>query len=140
LVVGVGKFLVCPTGITAVLEPPLRKLNRHYPWKWVPASIALLLLAVYDEGTSWQIAFAKLTEEEHKMIDDAFGVLRWVSIDGIQTLEHDSDVVESIMKLVDWAPTLAARCPNASVSEDLSNLRLWNCEQLDDCVMRGFLS
>ena len=140
LVVEVGRFLVCPTGITAVLEPSLRKLSRHYPWKWVPAGIAMLKLAVLDQGTSWQMAFAKLTEEEHEMIDNAFGVMRWVSIDGVETLEHDSDVVDSIMKLVDWAPTLAAKCPHESLAKDLSSLNEWDAQQLDDCVMRGFLS
>ena len=121
--------------------PQLKLLSRHYPWRWVPTGIAMLLLVVHDAGLAVEVAKSKLSSDQRAMLEHELSSIERVWEDGeVVALEHDSDFVESIIQIVDWAPAAARQCPYQSVSHDLMKLGDWSLKELDEYVMRSFMS
>ena len=150
-----GDFLVCETGVTAKLKPPLEMMSNHYRWEKVPPSIAALKLVVMnndlDNGRVASFVYSMMSESQKAMLDASIGKVVWTceehhiqncEIDGHGPggeYEHSSDLVESVEKIWDWMPSLASRCPYKSVAHDLVHIREMCDESLDDYVMRRLI-
>lgn len=132
----VGRFLVDCTGVTAELSPLFPcKLSRHYPWRFVPRGIAMMMLVIYGETFTFDMAVSKLSCAERDMLEAACGDFRWTNDGGRYLLEHDSDLVESIFRLADSSAVLARSCPSKSIAYDLEQLVKWNSDELNSYVM-----
>jgi len=95
-------------------------------------------LVIYGDNLAAEMALSQLSSCEADMLEDACGPLSWSMEDTTPILEYETDFVESIFKLVEWAPRLISQCPYKSVNRDLAKLGEWSIDQLDSYVMSGF--
>jgi hypothetical protein len=139
LVVSVGSFKVCETGVTADLKSPLSLLSRHYRWKWVPPGIAALRLITMGEGNCAFWVYNHMTENQKDTLEDKFGEIRWTQEEEVLYMDHDSDFIEAIEEIWDWMPSLVSKCPYQSVAHDMAMVRRLDLASLDKYVMSHLL-
>ena len=137
----IGKFKICKSGITAVFKPPVPSiLSRHYPWKQVPMILGLLELLIYGDNDACEFALSKLTDCQLALSNDLFGRLEWIEENGQNVLLYETEFVESLLLLIQWAPLLAEQCPYKSVSYDLEKMSEWDIDTQSSYVMRNFVN
>lgn len=139
LILGMGSFLVCDTGVTAKLAPPLGILSRHYDWKWIPPGFAALRLAMTGEGESPGMLYRYMSSSQRDMLEDKLGVCSFSWEGDQEYFNHDSDLVDDVERVWDWMPSLIPVCPYQSVAHDIRMVRGMSDPDLDRYVMGKLL-
>jgi len=139
LVLNSGSFLVCETGVTAKLSPPLGFLSRHYEWKWVPPGIGALRLAVLGEGDTPSTLYRFMNERQKDQLEMELGKVYWTCEEHKDFLEHNSTLADDVSRIWDWMPSLVSKCPYQSVIHDINMVRDMSDQELDSYVMAKLL-
>ena len=116
----IGDILVQEGGVTCRLEEPLSRMSRYYPWRYVPSVLEGFCALATGEGDP--MVFALLREGDKDTLEKSIGRVDYSSDDEFDYIEHDSDVLESVQRLLEWMPVLASQSPKP-VAERLTKLR-----------------
>jgi hypothetical protein len=124
-------------GVTIRFPCPL-SLQAQIPWSMLPATLAgmKILAAGATSHAGTVISMLHLTDLQVGELERACGRMDPLLLDSGDVIEHESEFLDEIDRLLTWGSGLAAHCPLSSVSRDLGRLPHLDDAELEQVVLR----